>query len=75
MDQAYEENEDIAIRLLTEHVNSWGLLSKPLTFAYENFMYDIIAHPCSQKYMNNKWWKKQDQDKESFQKVTLNYKL
>lgn len=73
MDKTYEENETIAITSLIETRNIWGIRSSPLTFAYENFMYDIIAHPCSQKYMNNQWRKNQNPDRNSFVKVTLIY--
>lgn len=73
MDKMYEKNETIAITSLTRTANIWGIRSNPLTFAYENFMYDIIAHPCSQKYMNDQWSTIQDPDMNSFFKVTLIY--
>lgn len=70
MDRDYEENETLAIVLLTTKANIWRVRSSPLTFAYENFMYDIIAHTCSQKYMNNQWWNNLEPDMGSFLKVT-----
>lgn len=73
MDQLYEENERLAIDSLTRKTNMWGIRSTPLTFAYENFMYDTIAHPCSQQYMNNIWLKNLDPDMESLLKVILKY--
>lgn len=51
-----EENEERVLSLLDSETQVWGIQSSPLTFAYENFMYDVIAHTCSQKYMNEKWY-------------------
>lgn len=73
LNEVYEESEEIYINLLTTRANVWGICSSPLTFAYENFMYDIIAHRCSQKYMNNQWWNNLEPDMGSFLKVTLTY--
>lgn len=45
MDRMYEENTEQAIDLMdTEAEDIWGIHSSPLTFAYENFMYDVVAH-------------------------------
>lgn len=70
MNEMYEENEQLAINYLTNRAQVWGICSNPLTFAYENFMYDIIAHRCSQKHMNNQWWNELEPDMGSFLKVT-----
>lgn len=51
-----EENEERVLSLLDSETQVWGIKSSPLTFAYENFMYDVIAHTCSQKYMNEQWY-------------------
>lgn len=57
MDRMYEENTEQAIDLMdTESEDIWGIHSSPLTFAYENFMYDVVAHTCSQKNMNKQWY-------------------
>lgn len=56
MDSMYEENTNLAIGLMDTEANIWGIESSPLTFAYEHFMYDVVAHTCSQKYMNSKWY-------------------
>ncbi|XP_056002346.1 transient receptor potential cation channel subfamily M member 2-like isoform X2 [Ostrea edulis] len=56
MDRMYEENTDHAIDLMDDDVVIWGITSSPLTFAYENFMYDVVAHTCSQKNMNKQWY-------------------
>lgn len=55
MDGMLEENEERVLSLLEIQTSVWGIQSKPLTFAYENVMYDVIAHTCSQNYMNKKW--------------------
>lgn len=56
MDSMYEENTNLAIGLMDTEANIWGIDSSPLTFAYEHFMYDVVAHTCSQKYMSSKWY-------------------
>ncbi|XP_061190927.1 transient receptor potential cation channel subfamily M member 2-like [Saccostrea echinata] len=56
MDGMYEEDDKNAIDLMDDDVNVWGIKSSPLTFAHENFMYDIVAHTCSQKNMNKQWY-------------------
>ncbi|XP_052693640.1 transient receptor potential cation channel subfamily M member 2-like [Crassostrea angulata] len=57
MDSMYEEDSQHAIDLMDDEAVVWGIHSSPLTFAYENFMYDVVAHTCSQKYMNMQWYK------------------
>lgn len=49
MDRMYDENAEQAIDLMDTEADIWGIHSCPLTFAYENFMYDVVAHTCSQK--------------------------
>ncbi|XP_056002348.1 uncharacterized protein LOC125661864 isoform X2 [Ostrea edulis] len=56
MDRMYEENTKHAIDLMDDEAVVWGIESSPLTFAYENFMYDVVAHTCSQKNMNKQWY-------------------
>ncbi|XP_062596063.1 transient receptor potential cation channel subfamily M member-like 2 [Saccostrea cucullata] len=56
MDRMYEENTKQAIELMDDETSIWGIHSSPLTFAYENFMYDVVAHTCSQKNMNKQWY-------------------
>ncbi|XP_056002343.1 transient receptor potential cation channel subfamily M member 2-like [Ostrea edulis] len=56
MDRMYEEKMDHAIKLMDDEPKVWGIDSSPLTFAYENVMYDIVAHTCSQKNMNKVWY-------------------
>lgn len=56
LDRMLEESEERVLNLLDSETSVWGIQSSPLTFAYENFMYDVIAHTCSQKHMNDKWY-------------------
>lgn len=56
MDRLSEENQMYAIRLMGTVVHVWGISSSPLTFAYENDMYDVVAHPCSQKSVIRQWY-------------------
>jgi hypothetical protein len=56
MDRMYKENTNDASDLMDDETEGWGIHSSPLTFAYENFMYDIVAHTCSQKNMNKVWY-------------------
>nr|XP_034319464.1 transient receptor potential cation channel subfamily M member-like 2 [Crassostrea gigas] len=56
MDSMYEEDSKHAINLMDDEAVVWGIYSSPLTFAYENFMYDIVAHTSSQKLMNKQWY-------------------
>lgn len=51
-----EEKEKDAIRLMETVVPVWGISSSPLTFAYENDMRDVVAHPCSQKSVIRQWY-------------------
>lgn len=51
MDKMYEENQTQTIVVLHTRASVWGISSSPLTFAYENLMYDVVAHACSRKYM------------------------
>lgn len=56
MERMYRESMRDAVDLMDDETDVWGICSTPLTFAYENFMYDIVAHTCSQKNMSRKWY-------------------
>lgn len=71
MDSMYEEDTKHAIDLMDDEAVVWGIRSSPLTFAYENFMYDIVAHTCSQKYMNKQWYNKLAPDLKPFFMVNI----
>lgn len=69
MDSMYNENTKHAIDLMDDEAHVWGIHSSPLTFAYENFMYDVVAHTSSQKNMNKLWYNKLPPDLKPFLKV------
>lgn len=52
----YNENTALAIDLMDDEAHVWGINSSPLRFAHENFMYDVVAHTCSQKNINKQWY-------------------
>lgn len=67
----YEEDTKQAIKLMDDEAHVWGIKSSPLTFAYENVMYDVVAHTCSQKYINKQWYNKLPTDLWPFLKVII----
>lgn len=69
MDSMYNENTRHAIDLMDDEAVVWGIRSSPLTFAHENFMYEIVAHTCSQKNMNKLWYNNLPPDLKPFLKV------
>lgn len=69
MNSMYNENPEYAINLMDDDAHVWGIHSSPLVFAYENFMYDVVAHTCSQKNMNKLWYNKLPPDLKPFLKV------
>lgn len=71
MDRMYEENTKQAIDLMDTEADIWGIHSSPLTFAYENFMYDVVAHTCSQKNMNRQWYNNLAPDLKPFLKSAI----
>eukprot|EP00105_Crassostrea_gigas_P010048 XP_011425193.2 PREDICTED: transient receptor potential cation channel subfamily M member 2-like [Crassostrea gigas] len=52
LDKINDENTKQAIDVLRKCTSVWGICSSPLTFAYENSMYDVLAHTCSKKYVD-----------------------
>ena len=72
MDKMYEEDTNSAIDCMDDEAVIWGIRSSPLTFAYENFMYDVVAHTCSQKNMNKQWYNNLAPDLKPFLKVNIN---
>lgn len=69
MDIMFEEDTRHAIDLMDDEATIWGIHSSPLTFAYENFMYDIVAHTCSQKNINKQWYNSLAPDLKPFMMV------
>lgn len=49
-----EENTTLAFDLLCECTSVWGIHSDPLTVAYENSVYDVVAHTCSKNHVKNR---------------------
>ncbi|XP_078311841.1 transient receptor potential cation channel subfamily M member 2-like isoform X5 [Crassostrea virginica] len=58
MDGMYREDTKHAAKAMDDEAVIWGVQTSPLTIAYENFMYEIVAHTCSRKNMNRKWYNK-----------------
>ncbi|XP_061190174.1 uncharacterized protein LOC133198035 [Saccostrea echinata] len=59
LDCMYETDSSKTLDLLDDSVDIWGIKSNPLTFAYENFMYEFVAKPASQKHLNKTWYRGQ----------------
>lgn len=53
----YEDNSNLAVNVMNGDVDIvWGIISNPLDFAFQNFMYNVVVHKCSQKSMNLQWY-------------------
>nr|XP_022332495.1 transient receptor potential cation channel subfamily M member 2-like [Crassostrea virginica] len=62
LDAMYEKEPAKTIKLIDDVVIMWGIKINPLTFAYESFMYEFIAKPACQKYLNGIWYNRQAPD-------------
>nr|XP_022311230.1 transient receptor potential cation channel subfamily M member 2-like [Crassostrea virginica] len=58
MDEMYKEDTKHAVKAINDEALIWDVKSSPLMIAYENFMYDVVGHICSQKNMNIRWYNK-----------------
>ena len=58
----YEKEPAKTIKLIDDVVIKWGIKINPLTFAYESFMYEFIAKPACQKYLNGIWYNRKAPD-------------
>ncbi|XP_062611061.1 transient receptor potential cation channel subfamily M member 1-like [Saccostrea cucullata] len=56
LDSMFETDSKKTLKVLEDPVTIWGITSNPLTFAYENFMYEFVAKPASQKNLNKTWY-------------------
>ena len=65
----YNEDAKHAVEAMDDEANIWGVKSSPLAIAYENFMYDVVAHTCSRKNMNKQWYNNLAPDFKPFCKV------
>lgn len=69
MDEMFNEDAKHAVEAMDDEANIWGVKSSPLAIAYENFMYDVVAHTCSRKNMNKQWYNNLAPDFKPFCKV------
>lgn len=56
MDEMYKDDTKHAVEVMDDEAIIWGVRSSPLIIAYENYMYDVVAHTCSRKLLNKKWY-------------------
>ncbi|CAC5364897.1 unnamed protein product [Mytilus coruscus] len=54
----YKDHPKEAMELMTTEVSVWDIHISPLQCAYDNDLYDFIAHPCAQRCLNNIWYNK-----------------
>lgn len=73
LDRMYEEEPMHAVDVMDDEAVIWGVQSSPLLIAYENFMYDIVAHTCSQKHLNKQWYNNLAPDLKPFCKVKIRF--
>lgn len=75
MNDMCEENTTQAMDLIDSEAVIWGIVTSPLHFAYEHFLYDVLAHMCSQKYINKRWYNNLSPNLGQFLKVIRIYLL
>lgn len=56
MDEMCKENANQSSDLMATGAIVWGIFSSPLNFAHEHFLYDVLAHVCSQKNISKQWY-------------------
>nr|XP_022302424.1 uncharacterized protein LOC111110290 [Crassostrea virginica] len=56
MDTLYQQDKEETFKILQSMETVWKIQAKPIFFAYEFEMYDVIAHPCSVALMDNMWY-------------------
>ena len=71
MDGMYKEDTMHAAKAMKDEAMIWGVKTSPLAIAYENFMYEIVAHTCSRKHLNIKWYNELPPDLFSFYQVNM----
>ncbi|KAK3088999.1 hypothetical protein FSP39_000014 [Pinctada imbricata] len=52
LSEMYDQDAKAAMKIVDSKVRIWGILSTPITFAYENYEMDFIAHTCPQRRYN-----------------------
>ncbi|KAK3091338.1 hypothetical protein FSP39_019071 [Pinctada imbricata] len=58
MTEMYDQNAKAAMKIVDTEVTIWGITSTPMTFAYENYEIDFVAHTCPQRRLNRIWYNK-----------------
>ncbi|XP_048771384.2 transient receptor potential cation channel subfamily M member 8-like isoform X2 [Ostrea edulis] len=56
MDALYETDRKVSFKVLNSLETVWEIQARPISFAHEFQMYDIIAHPCSVGLMEKQWY-------------------
>lgn len=56
MDEMCKENANQSSDLMDTGAIVRGIFSSPLNFAHEHFLYDVLAHVCSQKNISKCWY-------------------
>lgn len=56
IEKKFAEDPKEAMRMIDCNAEVWKIESSPLEFAHENFMFDVVAHPCSIRLMNKRWY-------------------
>ena len=56
MDTLSKKNKEDTFTILDSLETVWKIQAKPIFFAYEFQLYDVIAHPTSVAWMNKKWY-------------------
>ena len=56
LDGLYDSDASTAMDILDDEEIVWDITTTPIEFAYDNFMCDVIAHPCTQRKINEEWY-------------------
>ena len=56
MDTLSKKNKEDTFTILDSLETVWKIQAKPIFFAYEFQLYDVIAHPTSVAWMDQKWY-------------------
>ncbi|XP_078339995.1 transient receptor potential cation channel subfamily M member 8-like isoform X3 [Crassostrea virginica] len=56
MDTLSQKDREDTFIILDSLVTVWKIQAKPIFFAYEFQLYDVIAHPTSVAWMDQKWY-------------------
>lgn len=56
MDTLFQTDKKASFKIMDNLETVWKIQAKPVAFAYEFQMYDVIAHPSTVALMNEKWY-------------------